>query len=146
MAKDASEALGARQVAGTNVVPKGFTRKMTMRVAGSEIAGVAGTLAAMQTERDVPDIPNFKYGYLAVSEQDIAIVRASQLAMTPKPTKEVLAVAPRSEIVTVSLDKGLNLSKLKVEFTEGQVWEFEVARSFRKSAVHLVETLGGTVV
>ena len=59
MAKDASEALGAPQVAGTNVVPKGFTRKMT--------------------------------------------------------------------------------------FTEGQVWEFEVARSFRKSAVHLVETLGGTV-
>jgi hypothetical protein len=145
MVKDASEALGAPQVAGTNVTPKGFTRKMTMRVAGGEIAGVAGTLAAMRSERDVPDIPTFKYGYLAASEQDVAIVKTSQLAMTPKPTKEVLAMAPRSELVDVTLDKGLNLSKLKLEFADGQVWEFEVARSFRKAAVHFVETLGGAV-
>jgi len=46
MADDASIALGAPQIAGTLVNPKGLTKKMTAATAGGQIGGAVGSLAA----------------------------------------------------------------------------------------------------
>ena len=42
MAADASKALGAPEIAGTLVNPKGLMKKSVARVAGREVAGLVG--------------------------------------------------------------------------------------------------------
>ncbi len=46
MAADASHALGAPEVAGAFVNPKGMTKKVTAAVAGQVAGGAVGTFAA----------------------------------------------------------------------------------------------------
>lgn len=61
MATDASKALGALEIAGTLVNPKGLMKKSVARVAGREIAGLAGSVAAGLAAGDagVLDVPDF---------------------------------------------------------------------------------------
>jgi hypothetical protein len=146
-AADASAALGAPQVAGTMVARKGLVKKITARVAGGQVAGLVGTLAATAaTARrwEVPDLPDFgPIGYLAVGERDLAIVR-TKTGFTPKPQDEPLATVPRAEIASVHLDPGY-VSHLTITFADGKVWEFDIQRVYRKQAKAFVETLGGVI-
>ncbi|MCW2993256.1 MAG: hypothetical protein JWQ18_751 [Conexibacter sp.] len=147
MATDASAALGAPEIAGTLVAAKGLTKKMTAKVAGGQLGGLVGTLAAnaVTAKRDqVPDLPSFgSIGYLAASEQDLAVVK-TRTGFTPKPTDKALAVVPRSEVKSITFDPGY-VSHLKIEFEDGKLWEFDVARVYRKNAKSFVERLGGTI-
>jgi hypothetical protein len=60
MASNASAALGAAEIAGTLVNPRGMAKKMTASVAGGVAGGVAGRVAvgtAMGSAYDgVPDV------------------------------------------------------------------------------------------
>ena len=49
MADDASGALGAPEIAGSLVNPKGFTKKVTAATAGSQLGGAIGSVAAGAT-------------------------------------------------------------------------------------------------
>jgi hypothetical protein len=143
---DAGEALGMPQVAGTFVSRKGLTKKVTSAAAGGQIAGLAGTLAASaianRGSHATPDLPDFgATGYVAISEQALALVKVKTGLMSPKVTNEVLASVPRSSIQSIDFDAGY-LSSLKIEFTDGKQWEFEIPRVFKKSATELVEALG----
>lgn len=146
MADDASAALGAPQVAGTLVNPKGLTKKMTASVAGGEVAGVVGTMAASLASGSAgaPQVPDFgRVGFVALSADDIAIVKTKSGALKMKVTDEVLARAPRSEITSSELDQGMMLSKLKIAFANGVLWEFDIPKAAKKSAQGLVTALGG---
>jgi hypothetical protein len=142
MAEDASAALGAPQLAGSFVGPKGLTRSMTARAAGGIVgAALAGGAGAEGT-------PNFgRVGYLAVSDGELALVKAksAMLGLKMKPTEEVLARVSRSEVASTELDKGALKSSLKIEFTGGGAWEFEIPKANRKTAGQVVGALGGRV-
>lgn len=135
-------------LAGTLVNPKGMTKKVTASVAGGEIAGVAGNLAANLTTggpySGAPEVPNFgRVGYVGVSTGEIALVKTKSGAFKMKVTDEVLASAPRSDVASVELDQGKLLSHLKIEFTNGVAWEFDIPKMAKKTAQEFVTTLGG---
>jgi hypothetical protein len=150
MAGDASRALGASELAGVFVNPKGLTKKMTTAVAGGVVGGVAGTLAAHAATgplyQGAPDVPDFgRVGYVAVTDGEVALVKTDTGLMKMKISETVLVRAPRSEIAAAKLDKGLMLSHMQIEFRNGVVWDFDVPKVGKKGAEKVVRTLGGTV-
>jgi hypothetical protein len=150
MAKDASAALGADEVAGTCVSPRRLTKKMTTRTAGGQVAGLAGDLAASAaagtTSEGAPDVPSFgRMGYLAASETELAITKTSQMGFMPRPIGDALVRVPRTEVRSATLERGRLLSQLTLSFANGVIWEFEIPRAHRNSAQRLVTALGGSV-
>ena len=150
MADDASGALGAPEIAGSLVNPKGFTKKVTAATAGSQLGGAIGSVAAGaiagRTSTARAEMPSFgRVGYVAVSENEIALVKTKTGAFKMKITDEVLARAPRSEVASVELDQGKLLSHLKIEFADGVVWEFDVPKAAKKTAQGVTRALGGTL-
>jgi hypothetical protein len=150
MAKDATGALGATEVAGTLVSPRGLTKKMTARTAGGQVGGLVGTLAATamtgRADKVAPDVPSFgRIGYLAASETELVITKTSQLGWRPHPTGDALVRVPRSEVESVAMEQGKLLSRLTLTFAGGDTWEFEIPRANRKGAAEFVTTLGGHV-
>jgi hypothetical protein len=146
MAADASKALGAREIAGTLVNPKGLMKKSVARVAGREIAGLAGSVAAGLAARDagVPDVPDFgRVGYLAVSDTDVALVK-TKYGWKMRPGEEVLARASRSDLASADLVEGKMVSHLQLHFTNGKVWEFDIPRTDKKTARAVVAALDGS--
>jgi hypothetical protein len=135
-------------IAGSLVNPKGMTKKMTASVAGGEIAGVAGNLAAGLATggayAGAPEVPNFgRVGYVGVNADELALVKTKSGAFKMKVTDEILASAPRSDIASSELDQGKMLSHLKIEFTNGVMWEFDIPKMAKKTAQELVTELGG---
>ena len=134
--------------AGTLVNPKGMTKKVTASVAGGEIAGVAGNLAANLTTggpyAGAPEVPNFgRVAYVGASADEIALVKTKSGAFKMKVTDEVITSVPRSDINSVELDQGKLLSHLKFVFANGVTWEFDIPKMAKKTAQELVTTLGG---
>jgi hypothetical protein len=145
MAADGSAALGAPELAGTLVNPKGYTKKTVARVAGGEIAGLAGSSAAalLTRGRPVPDLPDFgRVGYVAVSVDDVALIK-TKAGLKMRPTSTVLARAPRSDLASAELDEGRLISHLRLHFTDGQLWEFDIPRSDKRTARAVVGALNG---
>jgi hypothetical protein len=146
MAADASEALGAPQLAGSFVSPKGLTKQLTAGAAGTVVGGAAGSMAAHMATGGLQwdGAPDFgRVGYVAVTAEEIAIVKGKSGLMKPKVGSEVIARAPRSEIAAVELDPGALKAALKVRFADGGHWEFEVPKIYRKTAQQVVRALGG---
>jgi hypothetical protein len=148
MATDASAALGAPELAGTLVNPKGLMKKTVARTAGREVAGLVGSAAGALATRDrgkgAPGLPDFgRVGYLAVSATEIALVK-TKYGWKMTPTDEALARVPRSELASVEWDEGRLLSHLRLHFSGGEVWEFDVPKADKKAAKRVVETLEGS--
>ncbi|HEY5261966.1 MAG TPA: hypothetical protein VIJ33_07615 [Solirubrobacteraceae bacterium] len=145
MAADASGALGAPEIAGTLVNPKGYAKNVVARTAGREVAGLIGDLAAGRSALDkgIPDLPDFgRVGYLAVSADEVALVK-TKYGWKMTPTDEALARAARSELASVEWDEGRLISHLRLVFSSGQIWEFDVPKSDKKTGKAVVATLGG---
>ena len=150
MANDASQALGAPEVAGALVSPKGLTKKMSIGTAGGQVGGLVGSLAASaltsKTAKASPDMPSFgRSGYLAASETEIVLTKTSQMGFKPHPKGDALVRVARDEVQSVELDHGKVLSQLKLTFADGNTWAFEIPRANRKGAVEFTEALGGMV-
>lgn len=150
MVNDASAALGAPEVAGALVSPRGLTKKMSMGTAGAQVGGLVGTLGAnamaAKTSRKTPDMPSFgRVGYLAASETALVLTRTSPLGWKPHPKGEALVRIPRGEVQSVELERGRVLSRLRLTFADGVAWEFEIALVNRKGATELTNALGGIV-
>jgi hypothetical protein len=145
MADKVSNALGAPEIAGTLVNPKGYAKKAVARVAGREVAGLVGSvaagLAAREAAQGAPDLPDFgRVGYVAVSATDVALLK-TKYGWKMTPTEEVLARASRSELASVELGEGKMVSHLRLTFANGQLWEFDVPRSDKKTAKAVVTAL-----
>jgi hypothetical protein len=141
MAKDGSEALGTQQVAGTLVAAKGNAKRLA-------VGGVVGA-ALMNRNKGggTEGLPAFgNSAYLAVGADEIALVKTQTglMSFKPKITDETLARVPRAQISSVDLDKGALKSNLKVSFSDGNTWEFEIPKAYNKTAKQVVEALGGS--
>jgi hypothetical protein len=150
MANDASQALGATEVAGALVSPRGLTKKMSMGTAGAQVGGLVGSLAAnalaSKTAKKTPDMPGFgRVGYLAVSETELILTKTSQIGWKPHPKGDALVRMPRGDVQSVDLERGKLLSHLTVTFADGRSWYFEIARANRKGAMEFTSALGGNV-
>jgi hypothetical protein len=150
MANDASQALGAPEVAGTLVSPRGLTKKMSMGTAGSQVGGLVGSLAASaltsKTAKATPEMPSFgRSGYLAASETELILTKTSQLGWKPHTKGDALVRVPRGEVQSVDFEKGKVLSQLKLTFADGNTWQFEIPRANRKGAEEFTTALGGNV-
>jgi hypothetical protein len=143
MAGEVEKALGAPEVAGTLVNPKGLMKKTVASTAGREVAGLVGSLAAgaATRERGAPDLPSFgRVGYVAVSDTEVAVLK-TRTGWKMHPTEEVLARAPRSELTSVELDEGRMVSHLRLRFNNDKLWEFDIPRSDKKAAKSVVAAL-----
>jgi gas vesicle protein len=148
MADDASRALGAPEIAGTFVNPKGLTKKMTASAAGSELGGAIGSVAANliadRSSGAAAEMPSFgRVGYLAVSDSELALVKTKTGAFKMKISDEILARVPRADVASVELDQGRLLSRLKIAFSNGVTWQFDVPKQAKKTAQGLTRVLGG---
>jgi hypothetical protein len=145
MADNVSNVLGAPEIAGTLVNPKGYAKKTVARVAGREVAGLAGSVAAGLAVGDpgAPDLPDFgRVGYVAVSDADVMVLK-TKTGWKMTPTEEVIVRASRGELASVDWDEGKMVSHLTLNFSNGHVWQFDVPRSDRKTAKAVVAALQG---
>ena len=145
MAADAAHALGAPQVAGTFVSPKGLTKQLTAATAAGVVGGaIARGVAAAATRQD--GAPSFgTLGYVAVTADEVAIVRGKAGLFKPKVGSEVVSRVARSEVTSAELDPGALKAALKIEFRDGGWWEFEVPKVHRKTAEQVVGALAGRI-
>jgi hypothetical protein len=142
MAADATEALGAPEIAGSFVSPKGLTTRLTGAAAAGMVGGVVGRAAVTHISQKHEGAPSFgTIGYVAVTADEVAIVRGKTGLMKPKVGAEVVARVPRSEVASVELDPGALKAALKIGFVNGGWWEFEVPKIYRKTAQQVVQTL-----
>jgi hypothetical protein len=143
MADKVSNALGAPEIAGTLVNPKGYAKKAVARVAGREAAGLVGSVAAGLAAGDpgAPDLPDFgRVGYVAVSETDVMVLK-TKTGWKMTPTEEVIVRASRGELASLDWDEGKMVSHLTLRFSNGHVWEFDVPRTDKKTARAVVAAL-----
>jgi hypothetical protein len=146
MAGEGSAALGAPEVAGAMVNPRGFTKKMSVGAVGGVVGAVAASAVASRSSK-ASDVPAFgRVGYLAASETEVALIKTKSGALKMKVTDHALARAPREELQTVELKEGKLLSHLRLQFTNGTAWEFDVPKIGKKNARELVAALGGSSV
>ena len=146
MSTEAARALGAPEIAGTLVNPKGMAKKMTAQVAGQVVGGAAAAFAVgLKTGGaydGVPDVPQFgRVGYVTCSDGEIALLKTKTGAFKMKVTDEVLARAPRTAITSVEFDKGKILSHLRIGFLGDVMWEFDIPKAGAKSASRLAAAL-----
>jgi hypothetical protein len=146
MAGDGSAALGAPEIAGVLVNPRGFGKKAAVGSIGGVVGAVAATAVASRSS-GAADLPSFgRVGYVAASENEVALIKTKSGALKMKVTGEVLARASREELEQVTLDKGRLLSHMRFAFSGGTVWEFDVPKTAVKNAERLVVALGGDIV
>jgi hypothetical protein len=152
MGIDASELLGATQIAGVKVMPRGATMARAVNQGGLSVGGVIGAAggalasgkAAKAGRADRAETPEFKgAALLALTDADVALVKLKQGALSAKPT-EVIARAPREQVTDASLANGL-VPKLSISFADGSAWSMDVPRVVKKQGDtnRIVELLGG---
>jgi hypothetical protein len=149
MANDASAALGAPEIAGTLVNPRGYMKKTVARTAGREVAGLVGSvaagLAAGGGETGGSELPDFgRVGYLAVSATEVALVK-TKWGWKMTPTDVALARASRSELASVELEEGRMVSHLRLRFANGRLWQFDIPKADKKTARAVIEALQSSV-
>lgn len=153
MAYDASELLGASQVAGARVLVKGFIKR---RAAGPGGVGLAGgvtgaVLAASATEvvghqekkasaeTDTPKIGSS--AFLAATADELALVGIKPKGLTAK-LSEVLVRVPRGDVQSIDYHSGF-ISSLTVYFNDDTKWEFDIAKNGGKAAKAIASNFSG---
>ena len=96
------------------------------------------------TPKPTAETPSFgAYGYLALSANDLVVVKAKQALTGMKLTDDVIASVPRSAVASAELGQGKVSSPFTITFSDGGSWELEVARARRRGAERLIAELGG---
>jgi len=103
MAHDASQLLGAQQVAGALVNPRGHGWQHAARATGG-LAGVAmGYTAGKRSKQYTTQTPQFsRTAFLAVTDREVALIKYGPGGRDGK-AGEVLARVPRREVVSAAV-------------------------------------------
>jgi len=141
MGIDASLLLGAPQLAGVKVNPKGAARK---QVATAGVGGLVGTALGMRAAKRQKTLgtetPDFgRIGYLAVTSHEIALVKLGSGLLKVK-LGEVVTRVPRSDVRSVEIGRGIAPS-LTIALANGEHWRLEFPRASAKSAREVVRLL-----
>jgi hypothetical protein len=143
MAQDASVALGAPQVAGSMVGPRGLGRKMTGMAIGGLVGSAVAGIGSGGKQRGTPSFG--RVAYLAVSADEVALVKTKSGLWKMKVSDDVLARRPRSDVALAELKGGVMASAVTIEFTDGDAWAFDVPRANKTTATQVVQALNGLV-
>jgi hypothetical protein len=152
MANDASEVLGAPQLAGVQVNPRGMAKSKSLGMSGlyaGLIGAVVSSFASMRAGKKQAQIaaesqtPDFgRLAYLAVTADELALIglkRAAKLDL-----QEVIARVPRKEVASAELrGGGIYSPPLTITFVNGDRWELEVPLVLKKHGREVVAALGG---
>jgi hypothetical protein len=132
-------------IAATFVEPRGMVRSIVAGVAGGELAGALGStaasLAASSATPDASPLGKGQIGYLAVFADTVTLFRGRRGALKPKPTDELIATAPRTELRDAAIDKGRLLSVLELTFADGSTWAFDVPKVHLSGARAIADAL-----
>jgi hypothetical protein len=143
MAIDASGVLGSPQLAGVKVNPGGYA----WRLARSE----SGTLAADivlggQPHSGRAETPPFgRLAFLAVTDQEVALVKLKARKVVMLKAAEVVARVPRSQLQTAELGPGY-VAPLALIFAGGGSWRLEVPPPSKRYARAVMRALGGRII
>lgn len=145
MSHDASELLGRTQVAGTSVTPIGGVSRQAQVVAGGMAAEIASKLLSGKKSKELmdsqtPRLGNMGLGFLAVTDQELALISMKMGAVKGKLV-DVVASVPRSQVASAEMS-GAMLVHLVINFTDGTRWAFEVRPQDRRDARQVVDLLG----
>jgi hypothetical protein len=141
MAFDGSAALGATEVAGTFVNPRGLTKTMSAGALGGVVGAVAAAAVAGR-EKGASDLPAFgRVGYVAASGTDLALIKTKSGAFKMHITGEALARVPRDQLERAEMHEGKLISVLSLRFANGVLWEFDIPKTAKKGARGLVAAL-----
>ncbi len=145
MARDASQALGAQQLAGAAVMPRGYALQHPHRQAGlaGAVAGEAIAYAGRKrAQNNVAQTPAFgRTAFLAVTEQEVALLRLGSGGYKNGRPSEVLARVPRNNVASAAVSRGMLRTHLTISFTDGGSWEFEVSPLIRRTVVRVADAL-----
>jgi hypothetical protein len=164
---DASDLLGASQLAGVVVSPVGLFRSiesnMTVMSGGVVVPGSTGPAIAdrlggkgaaeqreenMEASAQTPDCG--KWGFLAVSDRDVVLTTKQPPKMVGRQLGDLVERVPRDRITEAELEGGwrhptlslLSSAPFRITFADGTTWAFEVSRFYRRHAKRVVRTLG----
>jgi hypothetical protein len=144
---DAADVLGAPEVAGAWVNRRGKAKRTMSTVAGAEIGGAVGSVVgagiSQGSPRPTAETPDFGgFAYLALSADELVLVKGKQGLMKLKMTDEVVAKVLRSDVVSIEAGEGKIAAPLTITFSDGGQWDLEVARAHRSAAEQVVAELG----
>jgi hypothetical protein len=154
-----ANALRGPQVAGTFVSPKGATRRTVLKETAGFVGGVAGVAAGAAeavgktiggalgeaaTEarpRQDAAIALRTGGYVAVGEDEVAVIAVHIGLKKPKVGPEVVACARRSSVVSAEVTGKPWPGELRIKFDNGSRWDFELPRIYRDTGAQVVAAL-----
>jgi len=126
---DSTQLLGAQQVVGAVVLPRGRGVQHGVQHAARR-NGLVGVAIGVAAERHIkvggaqtPAIG--QSAWLAVNDREVALVRTAAAGLKSRLT-EVIARVPRSEVAGAQVDRGVLRTNLTISFNNGGRWEFEV--------------------
>ncbi len=148
MALDASELLGAAQVAGTRVTPiASASKRAGMEGAGVLVSGVASKLLLGKKTKELLDSQTPKFGnlgFLAATDQELALIH-TKIGVVKGKLGDVVARVPRSQVASAEMT-GAMVGKLVVNFSDGTRWAFEVPARNKSDARKLLELFGAETI
>jgi hypothetical protein len=134
---DASAALGAPEIMGTFVSPKGLTKKLAASTAGGIVGGALGGAvvgaAPGGARSGAGDLPDFgRVGYISVTANEVALVKTKTGMIKMKFSEEVLDKAQRSALSLAQFHVGTLLSHLTFESRMGSRGSLTCQRPTRR--------------
>lgn len=140
MAHDASQLLGAQQLAGALVNRRGHGWQHAARQTG--LAEVAiGYVAGQRASRYTTQTPQFsRTAFVAVTDHEITLIKYGPGGRNGK-AGEVLARVPRSEVASAAVSRGVLRTNLTISFTDGGSWALEVSPLVRRTVVRVADAL-----
>lgn len=144
MAIDASRLLGAGQIAGVKVNPRGMGQRVSRNLEGPLVNRISSKVvfpgATPATSGQTPDFG--RNAFSAVTDSEVALIKLKSGAVTLK-LDEVLARVPRSQVASAELLGGGVTPGLTVTFRGGGSWEVEITRPSKKHAEELIRAPSG---
>jgi hypothetical protein len=139
MGHDASQLLGAQQIAGAVVMRRGHAMQHAARVTGGLVGVAMGVAAGQRSARYTAQTPLFPgSAFVAVTDWEIAVIKYGAGKLKGG---EVLARVPRSEIASAVTSRGTLRTNLTITFTDGGSWAFEVSQLVGKTVVRVADAL-----
>jgi hypothetical protein len=142
VAHDASQLLGAQQVAGAVVTRRGHGWQHAARATGGLVGEAMGYAAGQRYGRYTSQTPQFsRTAFVAVTEREVALIKYGPGSSNGK-AGELLGRVPRSEVASAVVSRGTLRTNLTISFTDGGSWAFEVSPLIGRTVVRVADALG----
>ncbi len=113
---------------------------LTVGIGGA--LGAAAGIGLDKKHRGASPLQPGELAYLAVMPETVSVFRAKRGALKSKPTDELLAQVPRSQVRASRYKKGKLVGVFELDFSDGSSWSFDVGRPFAKAALQVASALG----